>query len=80
MDQAEIDGPFVLLGSSFVSAPKISIDYAVMEKTNRASVLPVRFEWSDLGAWDSVHASGEGSVGLHILETRKAAWFEPATE
>ncbi|MGQ3149316.1 AGE family epimerase/isomerase [Brevundimonas mediterranea] len=68
LDQAEIDGPYVLLGSGFTSAPKISIDYAVMEKTSRASVLPVRFEWSDLGAWDSVHASGEGSVGLHILE------------
>ena len=68
LDQAEIDGPCVTLGSGFKAAPKISIDYAVMEKTSRASVLPVRFEWSDLGAWDSVHASGEGDVGLHILE------------
>ena len=33
LDQAEIDGPCVLLGSGFNSAPKISIDYAVMEKT-----------------------------------------------
>ena len=68
LDQAEIDGPCIALGSGFKAAPKISIDYAVMEKTSRASVLPVRFEWSDLGAWDSVHASGEGDVGLHILE------------
>ena len=65
---AEIDGPCLTLGGGFKAAPKISIDYAVMEKTTRASVLPVRFEWSDLGAWDSVHASGEGDVGLHILE------------
>jgi mannose-1-phosphate guanylyltransferase / mannose-6-phosphate isomerase len=65
---AEIDGPCLTLGVGFKAAPKISIDYAVMEKTRRASVLPVRFEWSDLGAWDSVHASGEGDVGLHILE------------
>lgn len=65
---AEIDGPCVTLGTRFKAAPKISIDYAVMEKTTRASVLPVRFEWSDLGAWDSVHASGEGDVGLRILE------------
>jgi mannose-1-phosphate guanylyltransferase/mannose-6-phosphate isomerase len=68
LDQAEIDAPCITLGSGFKAAPKISIDYAVMEKTSRASVLPVRFEWSDLGAWDSVHASGEGDVGLHILE------------
>ena len=68
LDEAELDGPCVTLGPGFKAAPKISIDYAVMEKTTRASVLPVRFEWSDLGAWDSVHASGEGDVGLHILE------------
>lgn len=68
LDQAEVDGATLILGSEFTAAPKISIDYAVMEKTRRASVLPVSFEWSDLGAWDSVHASGEGDVGLHILE------------
>ncbi|WP_404418243.1 AGE family epimerase/isomerase [Brevundimonas vesicularis] len=68
VDHAVMDGPCLTLGSAFLSAPKISIDYAVMENTTRASVLPVRFEWSDLGAWDSVHASGEGDVGLHVLE------------
>lgn len=68
VDHAAIDGACLTLGSGFMSAPKISIDYAVMEKTTRASVLPVRFEWSDLGAWDSVHASGAGDVGLHVLE------------
>lgn len=68
LDQAEVDGATLILGSEFTAAPKISIDYAVMEKTRRASVLPVSFEWSDLGAWNSVHASGEGDVGLHILE------------
>ncbi|WP_348684856.1 AGE family epimerase/isomerase [Brevundimonas aurantiaca] len=68
LDAAEVDGACSTLGAAFSSAPKISIDYAVMEKTGSASVLPVRFEWSDLGAWDAVHASGEGDVGLHILE------------
>jgi mannose-1-phosphate guanylyltransferase / mannose-6-phosphate isomerase len=57
-----------LLGEGFRAAPKISIDYAVMERTRRASVLPVDFAWSDLGAWDSVADSGEGSTGIHILE------------
>lgn len=65
---AEFNGRYRLLGPQFSNAPKISIDYAVMEKTSRASVLPVRFSWSDLGAWDAVQASGEGSVGLHLLE------------
>ena len=62
------DDAYILLGSEFKLAPKISIDYAVMEKTSLAAVLPVRFAWTDLGAWDSVHASGEGNVGLHVLE------------
>lgn len=56
------------LGPVFSSAPRISIDYAVMEKTNLASVLDVDFAWSDLGAWDAIHASGEGDTGQHIFE------------
>lgn len=45
------------LGDAFLGSPKISIDYAVMEKTGRAAVLPVDFVWSDLGAWDAVLAA-----------------------
>ena len=68
VDAAVHDSGCILLGESFRTAAKISVDYAIMEKTRRASVLPVSFEWSDLGAWDAVHASGEGDVGLHVLE------------
>lgn len=57
-----------VLGAAFADAPKISIDYAVMEKTRRASVLEVDFEWSDLGAWDAIAATGEGDFGQHIFE------------
>ena len=61
-------GSVQALGSSFSNSPRISIDYAVMEKTARASVLEVHFAWSDLGAWDSIAASGEGGTGQHIFE------------
>ncbi|WGM32291.1 AGE family epimerase/isomerase [Brevundimonas sp. NIBR11] len=65
----ELDGGQVqALGSAFSASPKISIDYAVMEKTARASVLEVDFAWSDLGAWDAIAASGEGDTGQHIFE------------
>ena len=57
-----------ILGREFRDAPRISIDYAVMEKTDRASVLEVDFRWSDLGAWDAVAETGEGEVGSHIFE------------
>ena len=47
--------PFVRLdAAAFARAPKISIDYAVMERTARAGVLPVSFAWSDVGTWDAV--------------------------
>jgi mannose-1-phosphate guanylyltransferase/mannose-6-phosphate isomerase len=61
-------GGILVLGPAFAASPRISIDYAVMEKTARASVLEVDFAWSDLGAWDSIAASGEGDTGQHILE------------
>src|ERR1700712_1097209 len=41
---------------SFAKAKAISIDYAVMEKTTHAAVVPVACGWSDVGSW---HAVGE---------------------
>ncbi|MGC9120041.1 MAG: mannose-1-phosphate guanylyltransferase/mannose-6-phosphate isomerase, partial [Sulfurihydrogenibium sp.] len=40
---------------SFTDMPDISIDYAVMEKTDKAVVLPLNIVWSDVGSWDSVY-------------------------
>ena len=39
----------------FPKCEKVSIDYAVMEKTQNAFVLPAEFGWSDLGTWGSLH-------------------------
>jgi mannose-1-phosphate guanylyltransferase/mannose-6-phosphate isomerase len=39
---------------AFARAPRKSIDYAVMEHTEHAAVLPVSFRWSDVGNWKSV--------------------------
>jgi len=47
------------LGEAFLEAPKISFDYAVMEKTDRAAVAPIAFAWSDLGAWDAIWAAAD---------------------
>lgn len=59
-------GRTVRLNDAFRRAPKLSIDYAVMEKSDRTSVLPVDFTWSDLGAWDAVHATGLGASAHHL--------------
>jgi mannose-1-phosphate guanylyltransferase/mannose-6-phosphate isomerase len=40
---------------SFSSCPNISVDYAVMEKTPRAVVIPLSVGWSDVGSWLSLH-------------------------
>ncbi|MFY8143913.1 MAG: mannose-1-phosphate guanylyltransferase/mannose-6-phosphate isomerase [Caulobacter sp.] len=39
---------------AFAQAKKISLDYAVMERTQKAAVAPAAFAWSDLGAWDAI--------------------------
>jgi mannose-1-phosphate guanylyltransferase / mannose-6-phosphate isomerase len=39
---------------AFGQATQKSIDYAVMEKTDRAAVVEGRFRWSDIGSWDAV--------------------------
>jgi mannose-1-phosphate guanylyltransferase/mannose-6-phosphate isomerase len=39
---------------AFARAPKKSIDYAVMERTARAAVVPVDLGWSDVGSWNAV--------------------------
>ena len=63
----EADGSAWVLGRPFRRAPRISIDYAVMEKTARAAVLPVSFAWSDVGAWDAVlRASARDAQGCSL--------------
>jgi mannose-1-phosphate guanylyltransferase len=39
--------------SIYPRLPSVSIDYGVMEKTDRIAVLPASFGWSDVGSWDA---------------------------
>jgi mannose-1-phosphate guanylyltransferase/mannose-6-phosphate isomerase len=49
---------------SLAACPAISVDYAVMEKTDRAVVVPLGTDWSDIGSWDAVwHAAGPDAAG-----------------
>lgn len=40
----------------YTMCPRVSIDYAVMEKTDCASVIPSRFGWADIGNWESLYS------------------------
>lgn len=48
-------GTFSDLIAQFQELPDISIDYALMEKTKNAVVIPLDVAWSDVGSWDSVY-------------------------
>lgn len=72
------DRPFVRLDKeSFESAAPISIDYAVMEKTTRAAVMPASFGWSDIGSWQAVwdfsskSSDGNAARGSAIFENSR---------
>jgi mannose-1-phosphate guanylyltransferase/mannose-6-phosphate isomerase len=67
------EGDALRLAEPFRAAPKVSIDYAVMEKTKRAAVLPVDFEWSDLGAWDAIWAAAEKDAQGNVLSANSQA-------
>ncbi len=48
--------------SAYPQLPKTSIDYALMEKTQLAYVLPVDFGWDDLGDWNAIERLLKGDA------------------
>ncbi|MFO1248287.1 MAG: mannose-1-phosphate guanylyltransferase/mannose-6-phosphate isomerase [Alphaproteobacteria bacterium] len=60
LDSARSDLDFLRLDTeNFAKAKSISIDYAVMERTDKAAVVPVEMGWSDIGSWDSLWSVAE---------------------
>jgi mannose-1-phosphate guanylyltransferase / mannose-6-phosphate isomerase len=59
------DRDFIRLGKeAFAAGPSDSIDYAVMEHTGHAAVVPVAIGWSDVGSWDALwQMSGKDAAG-----------------
>lgn len=67
LDAAAQDLDFLRLDrEALAAAPSISIDYAVMEKTDAAAVVPAEMAWSDVGSWDALWENltrdGDGNV------------------
>jgi mannose-1-phosphate guanylyltransferase len=44
-----------------------SIDYAVMEETDKAAMVPVSMGWSDIGDWRALHAASEGDADGNVV-------------
>ena len=59
--------------AGFAAVDPVSVDYAVMERAERAAVVPAEFAWDDLGAWDAlervVDPDGDGNVLADGAET-----------
>ncbi|MCB1827800.1 MAG: mannose-1-phosphate guanylyltransferase/mannose-6-phosphate isomerase [Coxiellaceae bacterium] len=55
IEDRQSDGVFIRPGKAFLQCPSNSIDYAVMEKTDKAMVVPVNMGWSDVGSWRLLH-------------------------
>lgn len=55
MSESSRDSDFVRVDKeAFLASPSDSIDYAVMEKTDRAAVVPLQTAWSDVGSFSSI--------------------------
>lgn len=68
VQDAVCDLDFIRLDAdTFGKSPDISIDYAIMEKTENAAVVPSSFTWSDLGSWDAVWKLGDRDEAGNVV-------------
>jgi mannose-1-phosphate guanylyltransferase/mannose-6-phosphate isomerase len=66
-DTSQADLDFTRLDSKrFEDCPSDSIDYAVMEKTADAVVVPLDAGWSDVGSWSSLHAASDADASGNV--------------
>lgn len=69
LEHAHRDLDFIRLGEpAFLACPSDSIDYAVMEHTSHAVVVPVDMGWSDIGSWHSLWEIATHSEGGNALK------------
>ncbi len=72
----------VEMNDQFHQMPEISIDYAVMEKSDRVALLPLDLYWNDIGSWDSLHdvlssdENGNAALGdVMAIDTKNCLIF-----
>jgi mannose-1-phosphate guanylyltransferase/mannose-6-phosphate isomerase len=79
---ARRDDDFVRLDkAAFEACPADSIDYAVMEHTTRAAVVPVSMGWNDVGSWDALweisdkDGAGNAVIGNVVAEDTRNCYL-----
>ena len=69
LSQSEYDLDFRRLNKKvFSKCPNISIDIAVMEKTNRGLVIPLDAGWSDIGSWQAVWETSNKDESENVIK------------
>ena len=68
LDQGERDGSLIRIAEApFARAPAKSIDFAVMEQSDRVAVVPVSMGWSDVGSWTAVFDASTKDRGGNVV-------------
>ena len=55
------------------TCPSTSIDYAVMEHSDRIAVVPIQLDWSDVGSWAAVYELGTKDAEGNVIDDRSHA-------
>ena len=68
LEQGERDGSLIRIAEApFARAPAKSIDFAVMEQSDRVAVVPVSMGWSDVGSWTAVFDASTKDRGGNVV-------------
>ncbi len=66
--ESTIEGTFQqAVEKHFAAMPSISIDYGVLEKSSRVSLIPCDFGWNDVGSWHAVHEISAKDADGNVL-------------
>ena len=65
--------------AAFEACPSDSIDYAVMEHTRRAAVVPADMGWNDIGAWSALWDVAAKDADGNVMPRRRHAGKRPGT-
>lgn len=60
----------------YPETPSISVDYAILEKSENVYTIPADIGWSDLGTWASLHAEREQDANGNVIQGEKIMTYD----
>jgi len=69
-------GEQAFINENYPKTPKISIDYAIMEKAENIYTIPSSFGWSDLGTWASLYAESKQDNTGNVLQSQQVQVYD----